>query len=136
MILSTEIVPSTLQAPLVVGLLLGALAMLLPLFFACYAFARQFATRGDLAETKKDMADVEKRFADDLQQVEARITATLSGNRENTEHRFGEIIGKMDALNSTMQLFVNDNTRTVSLLEGKFSVMETIAAEERKAARG
>lgn len=136
-------------ALIAVGLIVGALAMIIPLFIACYTFLQRFATKADLAkeiderkagdakneensnrryQENHDRAEkLEKDHIERMGQLESRISREIADNRGNNENRFGEISAKLDALNTTIQLSTNDNSRVIGLLEGKMQLMEKIA---------
>ena len=61
---------------------------------------------------------LDRRLENELANFERRITGNMADNRSNNEHRFGELGGKFDSLNSAFQQLSNDLFRSIGQLEG------------------
>lgn len=110
---------------LFLGLFVGALAVIVPLFVVAYAFLQRFAT--------KDYVDrIEKRFEEGLTSTETRLTATLGENRRVHEGHYISQGVKLDSLTQTLQLFTNDINRAVGAIEGRNAVMEKLVEAKQQ----
>jgi hypothetical protein len=109
---------------LFLGLFIGALAVLIPLFVVAYGFLQKFATKTELALHKAEMDRIEAHFAEGLALTETRLTATLVENRRVHEDHYVSQGTKIDGLVQTLQLFTNDINRAVGAIEGRAAVME------------
>ncbi len=108
------------------GLLIGALAMIIPLFITCYGFLQKFATKGELTALESRIEKHANEARSATAETEKRLASDLFQNRESNAHRFGELGSKIDGLNSSVQMFANETSRVVGVLEGKQSMLEKL----------
>lgn len=117
------------------GLLVGALAVIIPLFITCFAFLRQFATKTEVEQIEKRVnahaesaaeanEKIETRVLTEQRELERRITAGMGVNREENAKHFAEHNALLITLQNTLQLFANETSRVVGVLEGKQSMIE------------
>jgi hypothetical protein len=123
---------------MLIGAAMISIMALLPTFLVSYAFLQKFATRADVEASEKrgkEKADElkhnqiisESRITVQLQQLETRLTHETADNRNNADKHFDGLGAKIDALTHTMQLYVNDTSRGMGVLEGKLAVLRTPA---------
>lgn len=65
------------------------------------------------------IAQLESRLETKLTDFERRLTSDISSNRENSEHRFGSIEGKLDAMQISLQSIVKEVYRALGRVEGE-----------------
>lgn len=112
-----EPIPGHLIAPLILGLVLGALGMLLPLFIALYIFLDRFATKLELKAAESRAQTLHDSQASDMRALEERLSRDIATNREAASEHYGSVSAKIDALNGTVQTFANEINRVVGRLE-------------------
>src|SRR4051812_31767446 len=112
------------------GMLIGALASILPLFFSCYAFFGKFATKSEVKEieersdkryreNQERVEKLETRLVADLGRIEGRLTREVTQNRADNEKHTGELGVRLENLTNAIQLFVNETNRATGQSEGK-----------------
>jgi hypothetical protein len=111
---------------LFLGLFIGALAVLIPLFAVAYGFFQKFATKAELNAHREEIERIKKQFTDELKATESRLTITLTDNRQIHEQHYATQETKLDGLIQTMQLFTNEMSRVVGSLEGRAAVTEKV----------
>lgn len=72
----------------------------------------------EVSKTNGNVENVEKRAKTEMLHLEDRILKQIGENRSNSDHRFGEISGKVDGISQGMQQLSNDLFRAVGVLEG------------------
>jgi hypothetical protein len=108
------------------------LSVILPGFIVAFAFVQKFATKRELKRVEIANAEalkaLETRFETDLTKTEERLTSQIRDSRSNSDHSFGELKAGISGLSQNLQLFANETSRIVGVLEGKMSFMEKPSA--------
>ena len=109
-----------LSGMLITALLVGALAVLLPLFIMAYVFLQRFAT-------VVMVESLEKRVETEIDKIERHMLAEIATSRLENAGQNTAIMQKLDGLNGTVQLFTNETARQTGFLEGRVVMIEKIA---------
>lgn len=105
---------------LAVGAFITVLTILVPLFFAAYYFFQKFATKVELAAAE-----------DRLMRVETHLREQIQLSRVESAGENASIVAEIRALNNSVQLWVNENTRQIAHLEGEAAIIKQISIQHQ-----